>query len=703
MHEEIFRAVESGAVVVTASRRLAGVVAQKLHSHQKEQGRSFWKPPEILPLDAFLAMTWSEWVWRAAISGQEPCPALLNALQEQLVWEQVIRESPAGDSLLRIPETARLAMEAWRLALAYRLPVDGRFEAADDWSAFAAWSRAFRKRCEANNWMEPARLADFVAGRLRNGEIAPPPRLYLAGFDEFTPQQAELLDALGSWQEFAIPSFQSATQRWKLRDGTEEIRRAAAWARELIERWPVTQIGVIVPDLTSSRPKVERIFRETLDPADPLDDRERSFHLSLGPSLDRSPVVRAALLMLEFGLGARPLARAGRLLRSPVLGGGEAEWTGRALLDAKLRRDGVWDITVSQLRDEAGRCPLLQRFLRRFEKELAKLPREQRASEWSGDFVRLLEALGWPGDRPLSSREHQVMEAWHGLLSSVAALDVASAPMSFAEALARLQEIAAESTFQVENEGAPVQIMGMLEASGLRFDHLWIMGLHDEALPAAVRPNPFLPISLQREHKLPHSSAERELEFANGVMERLLASAPDVVLSYPETEGDRALGPSSLVTGAWLAAGDVARAGDWATRMRAEVRIEQLHDEKAPPVVAEFLQTGGAGLFKDRAACPFRAYAKHRLGARPLEETDLGLSYRDRGSSVHKALELIWSELGSHARLMELTAGELTDLIARSVDAAVERLGSGIGRNLERRRLRKLLAGWLGMQKSPQP
>src|SRR5260370_36019898 len=99
--------------------------------------------------------------------------------------------------------------------------------------------------------MEPARLADFVAGRLRNGEIAPPPRLYLAGFDEFTPQQAELLDALGSWQEFAIPSFQSATQRWKLRDGTEEIRRAAAWARERIGGSPVSQIGARVPAPTS--------------------------------------------------------------------------------------------------------------------------------------------------------------------------------------------------------------------------------------------------------------------------------------------------------------------------------------------------------------------------------------------------------------------------------------------------------------------
>ena len=83
-------------------------------------------------------------------ASREACGTLIDDLQEQVVWEQVIRESPAGDSLLRIPETAKQAMEAWRLAQAYRLPLDGRFESSEDWAAFALWARAFRKRCAAN-------------------------------------------------------------------------------------------------------------------------------------------------------------------------------------------------------------------------------------------------------------------------------------------------------------------------------------------------------------------------------------------------------------------------------------------------------------------------------------------------------------------------------------------------------------------------
>ena len=97
--------------------------------------------------------------------------------------------------------------------------------------------------------------------------------------------------------------------------------------------------------------------------------------------------------------------------------------------------------------------------------------------------------------------------------------------MNLAQVTGWLRERPRNTQFQVEDEGAPVQVMGMLEAAGLRFDHLWIMGLHDETLPAPANPNPFLPSALQRQHHLPHSSAARELEFASTMMDRLLGSS----------------------------------------------------------------------------------------------------------------------------------------------------------------------------------
>jgi ATP-dependent helicase/nuclease subunit B len=690
MHESYFRAVESGATIITASRRLARVLTQQFHAEQRELGRSVWNTPDILPLDAFLKRFWSSHVWRG-----EPCETLLDPLQEQVVWEQVIRESPAGDSLLRLPETAQHAMEAWQLMQAYRLPLDGRFEASDDWAAFASWSRAFRNRCSANNWLEAARLPDAVAG------ISNPGQLYLAGFDELTPQQFHLFDALGAREHLESPGYQSDSERWILRDSAEEMRAAAAWARRVLEQNRSAQIGIIVPNLTSVRARVDRIFRETLDPGSTFDDRNRSFHVSLGPALDRYPMVSAALLMLKFAGEGLALPQAGMLLRSPFVGGAGAELTKRAQLDAKLRREGVWDVSPILLRDRAEKCPLLARLLRKFEKQLRKGALQQAASQWSGDFSELLRALGWPGDRTVSSLEYQVLEKWNDLLSKLASLDAALPPISFTQALACLEELAAALSFQVENEGAPIQIMGLLEASGLQFDHLWVMGLHDEALPAAANPNPFLPISLQREHKMPHSSAERELEFASKLMERLLGSARNIVLSYPATEGDRALGPSPVVAGGrWLVAGESVVQSEWVRKMRASVDIEELHDETAPPVIADSMQPGGASLFKDMAACPFRAFAKHRLGARPLEGTDLGVSKKDQGNAAHRTMALLWTELGSLSKLKELTAAEMRELISRCVGSAIQQIGSGIGHGLERRRLERLLPQWLEIEKT---
>jgi ATP-dependent helicase/nuclease subunit B len=122
MHEEVFRALENGATVITASRRLARVLIREFHGIQTARGHTVWNRPDVLPLEAFLERGWREWLW---LSADGDAPLLLNAVQEQALWQRIIRESPVGASLLQIPETARQAAQTWQLLAAYRLDVDG--------------------------------------------------------------------------------------------------------------------------------------------------------------------------------------------------------------------------------------------------------------------------------------------------------------------------------------------------------------------------------------------------------------------------------------------------------------------------------------------------------------------------------------------------------------------------------------------------
>ena len=702
MHEEIFSALEAGAALITNNRRLARAFSGDYHAAQRARGRTVWRRPDILPLDAFLDRAWHKWVWHGA--GDAPV-ALLDSWQEHLVWEQIIRTSPTGDSLLQIGETAGAAAGAWRLIHAYRLPVDGRFDATGDWAAFAGWSKRFEERCRSHGWIERAQLPDFLARGFQRGELAKPGAVYTAGFDEPTPQQSHFFRVLGDCIPIAPPRFESIPALWRFHDAGDEIRAASIWARRILEQTPSASIGIVVPKLDQLRARVERTFRHTLDPGGALGDRPQAFHVSLGPALAEYPLVHAALLFLGFGLRGLDSPSCGVFLRSFFLGGAEAEWSNRGLVDARLRKRGIWSLNVSVLRRDSSDCPTLQRILNRFEKLIAKLPSTQRASEWALDFSKLLEALGWPGDRTLSSPEYQVVEAWREALSSFAALDLISPPLTLDQAFQQLRDITFRTTFQIEDQGAPIQITGMLEAAGLESDHLWIMGLDDQTLPAPARPHPFIPTSLQVEHNLPHASSKREREFAADQLRLLMSASNDVVLSYPASESDRTLSPSPVIAGDWQTGpSDAGPIDEWIAQIRAQARLGELVEDLAPPVDATRQQPGGASLFKDMAACPFRAFAKHRLGAKPLDEASLGLSYKDRGNTVHKALEETWGELGSHQRLAELSPSDLHDLISQSAITAVNRLPpAGIGRALEQRRLEKILWDWMLIERSRDP
>jgi hypothetical protein len=305
---------------------------------------------------------------------------------------------------------------------------------------------------------------------------------------------------------------------------------------------------------------------------------------------------------------ADALGEAAMLLRSPFLRVGQKE-AGR--LDRELRRAGA---------DEVGLAAVRPHF-REFAEAARDLPPRQRFSQWSADFSRLLHLAGWPYGRTLSSAEYQALEHWKKLLSAFARLDVVIGPVSYGEALERLRRMARASRFAPSDEDAPVQIMDMLEAAGSRFDRLWIAGLHGGIWPPPPRPSPFLPLAVQRSAGMPHSSPERELAYARRVTQRLLDSAPEVVCSYPQYSGDEELRVSPLIENIPRATGLPEAAETALQRIFSTAPVldrPPLGD--APPLFVDGVQSGGMRVIADQAACPFRAFAIHRLGARELDD-----------------------------------------------------------------------------------
>jgi len=494
MDSSLFAHARAGHAVLTVNNRLARLLADQYDRCQAVTGQTSWPRPVILGLSAWTDL-------QLEVTGDRD--RLLNRTQCLYVWEQIVDgdQRASGQALLQLAQTARKAHQAHQLLLRYRADFS-MHEAAPDHQAFLRWRQQWQETARTHGWRDPAEAIDLAASALQDGRLNAPQAVVLAGFDELPPDIERLRTSLQNcgctvdrWNPPPHPGgdirrFEDA------QDPADEVRCCARWIRNILEADPEASIGVVVPQLEAYCNLFDTVFRAELDPESVVIGAEiqESYNLSLPQRLDCEGPVRAALNLLLLGrrVELEPFCW---LLRTPYLGNAEEERFYRGRLDRRLREDGrpIW--TFSQVKT----------FVERFAKQQKKLQcgisrmlaaceqglrttAKRRPGDWAEAFLNQLQGAGWPGDRPFSSREYQVVEAFQSVFVELAKLDGVSGPVSRDTALAIFSRLVGDSPFQPESLANSVQVLGLLEAGGLAFDYLWVPGLHDGAFPQPLIP-----------------------------------------------------------------------------------------------------------------------------------------------------------------------------------------------------------------------
>ncbi|MBS0012941.1 MAG: hypothetical protein KFF46_03130, partial [Desulfobacterales bacterium] len=671
--QQCFEQIQSGDILVCVNRRLARNLSGQYARFRQVRGDRAWESPDILPYGAWLARVYAdlaEELWQEQ-SGDLP-GLLLDEFQEQLIWEKIISESGAGAGLLDTRSTARRVQEAWALCRQWKVAVgaDQHWQAPDP-AVFATWARGFEQLCKDAGFMDRAGLADCLTKAAENGRFVNVSGLILAGFDEIAPADRDLFAVLFG-RGVRVTALAAAQKRADacragFEDDAAEIRAAAQWARNRVEKDPNARIGVVCMNLAEERSRVLRVFEQVFYPSVPgfSDPVEHPlFNISAPPMLIDYPTAAAACAILELAQSQKAdIAAWSRLLQSPFLAGSQSEYPFRAMVDAALREQGEPVVSASRVASlarflsAAGDLPLLSHMLQGLQQQTRGLPENNAPDQWAKIFGQILDAAGWPGQRSLTSAEYQAVAAFRQALERFAKLYPAAGNLSFARARQIFVSMLHQIPFAPEQPEVPVQILGLLEAAGQEFDHLWVMGMHHDAWPPSARPNAFIPSAVSRALGLPHCSPERELARARQMTVRLLGGADRVVCSWGQTDGDSPRLPSPLIVHL-PEAGPQAyesenKAGTWISRA-APAEMEKLWDVTGAPVPPGAEVSGGTGIFKSQAACPFQAYGRYRLGARGLEMPAPGLNARDRGNLVHYALERLWRQIGDFQTLADM-------------------------------------------------
>ncbi len=703
-HETLFRRLRSGHTLVTGNSRLARILTNQYNQWRIGQGDLHWQSPVIT--------SWSKWLdtlWETAglkgLSGTDR--AVPGGRQLASLWESTLKSASVPHQLIRPESLASQLQEARKLLGEWQIDLkDPAWFGGDNenHAAFYKWNKAFEKRCAKDHWISPEDRQARLCKALGEGLLEPPGPIDLLGFDEFSPAQATLLSALmdngNPVCRLKFASRQDKAVLWKYRDSKQELQQMARWVRYWIEREPESTIAIVVPGLQSSRQVVDRQLEEILSPGYISEAKQaKPWNISMGVPLARVPMIETAFDLLKLLDRRIDIQVIGRVLRSPWLRGAAAERNQRALLEKCLREEYPRQLKLGELiyrsseirkRNHRGeelppqeqeprpwRCPELNKILvvlQSFERDNR---RRQPASVWAESFDRLLMSLGWPLSEELlqqHAEEHgrnwQALQAWRDGLRELASLDATVAVFERNGAIGQLKQICREKIFQAHTPIAPTQVLGLYEVNGLRFDHLWVLGLHNSNWPESARPNPFIPGKLQRAAALPHSSPQRELEVARTLTQRLLETAPDVVFSYPgQLDGEDVL-PSPLLAidsidqqtepPAWQ--GD-----DWRSvvSMAAKPRVDPLIK---PCQLTYPTARGGSSILKNQALCPFRAFASNRLGAEGLETPVDGISPILHGNLVHRVLELFWQKTRTQDALLQLDEDALGSRIRGHVD-----------------------------------
>lgn len=704
-------ALEAGLPVVTVNTRLARSIRAAYHHRQLASGRRLWAAPCILPWAAWLHHCWEE----ATAGGVLDCPARLQPFAELLLWEDIIgSRSPA----VSLPALAGLAAGAWRQAHAWRVQLGSReFAANSDTLAFQGWAQEFMALTEKQNRVEEARLADVVAAAFRSGAVQPSPRLCLAGFDELTPQQHDVVTALAAAGCQVSPLVAGAQRPGssvvRCPDREAEVWFAAAWARTIIERSPQARVAIVIPSLSEIRSLVERVFLETFHPdllAACRIPRPGAFHISEGQPLARIPVVRAALLALTFFERRIGLEEASAVLLSPYLAGADKGIFARARVDCALRECGHLMFEPARIVDVAASCraPRLAARLKRALRKVQNAPESQSPSAWARTFSGFLKTLGWPRGAKLDTVEYQALDRWQDALSTLTSLDSVRPVISRSDALRLLRRIAEDTAFQLADEGSPIQVLSLREASGIEASHLLVSGLHDGAWPPPARPHPLLPLSLQKRLGLPGASPETSLERARLATQRWLATGAEVVFTYPAFDGEAELHPSPLLANIpeREPANGWRKFWTWRAVACPAQALETFESGRASPLPEGTTAGGGASLLRLQAACPFQAFARYRLHASDFPPAAFGLAELTRGSILHRALDYCWREIATWVALHEIKDADLREILRRNARRAMDEVRGPVEsewedklRTVELAVLEPLLMDWFALER----
>lgn len=703
-----------GALILTPNERLNRRLHKLYGEQMAAQNHRVWGSPPIISI-----ANWFRQLYQEAAESGLITQLLLSDIQYQTFGQKLGGHFFQKEEFIEPKKTiiemlsARKLLKQWQVN--YEKHLFSETDCTKESTLFKKFITHLDKELVQKNQFSEDELPDKLR-EVRLEKLLSIKKIVVFSFDEITPQYKAFFATL---EQKAIivdyidwRTYDSERVTHSLVSQEKEYYAMAAWAKkQLVAGYK--NIGCIVPDLSHSRTLIARIFYETFHP-DTLFSfhaMSTSFNISGGSPLSHLPMFEALFTFLSLFQEQANYDTISQIILSPFLAFAETEKFARIKLDLKLRNSVLQTLHYSDIPSNlmTEHAPILAEI---WEKLSYHDPAKKKMSPstWINWLTETIKMIGWPGERTLNSYEYQQLQQGYTVFNDLITLDNFCNDLTFSQFIQLLKETTDNLPFQIKTSDAPIQVLGMLEASGNLFDSIWIAGLTDKAWPPAVKANPYIPFELQRRLKMPHGSSQRQYDYSLSMMQGWVRSSPDVHFSYANIEGDEPLSPSPLLS-EFSSTVAPANAPDWCLPLQLMTLREMETFDESPhiPCLSTVETSFSSSLFDQQINCPFQAFAIQRLKSQEFKMPQASWDPRLRGKNLHAVMEKLWKRWQHSKTLIALSEDELNQHIDEAVTAVLKKNLFSLYKKshdyfkLEKGRFITIIHDWILLEKTRKP
>lgn len=679
-----------GNLILTPNRRSAVFLERELCYREEHY--------QIHPVDCFIRETYQNNLFTKL----EPKLVVSN-LQRHAIVQNIINKSKYNSGLLRISSTTDKVIQAISYMKNWMISkTDFSLHSSYDTDVFLSWYSEYEITLSRMNMVDEDDLISSVSSVISSADDFWFNKIILFGFNEIIPSLSILLQKFNDiciFCEYKTHAYENENSRLEFSTAEDEWESAARWAKYNLNNG-YHNVAVVVPELATYRKEVSNIFHKYFESKD--------INISAPSSLLNYPLIKDAVCTLSLIKETIAFKDFSYWLRHcHSFAEGSKYKPMKAMFEKELRGVGQQVFTrqyVEKLlsnHKEYSNCSWIQGLIA----AIHKVEKQNNVGvlKWSYVFEEILSIMSWGEDILKTKNNMDLLVCWSNSVNEFRTLEKFSGEIDFNTALDIFQQVITNTPFLPETEKAKIHVLGMLEASGIAFDKIWVTGMNEDSWPQSPDPNPFIPGYVQRKYDLPRSTSVREYNVAKIITKSFAASSKyGAIFSYPILINELGSRGSSLVM-------EISLVSDESINKEPKkinhlpIELCTYDDSQGIALKDNLLIKQGVQMMQDQANCPFRSYARHRLECKDLDNTNIGFSPKEHGQLLHSVLADIWQDLKNSDSLLNLTKEKLEFLVSCKINRRVKEYGKNIAKgliSLEVNRLQRKITEWLDFEKS---